>query len=100
MVGGMVGSLLLGIFADTAVNPLGANGTLLGGGLTLLGKQAVAVAATLVWSFTISFLLAKIIDATVGLRCSPEEEATGLDLTQHAETAYSFGELGSMGRVG
>jgi Amt family ammonium transporter len=100
MVGGMVGSLLLGVFADTAVNPLGANGTLLGGGLTLLGKQAVAVAATLVWSFTISFLLAKIIDATVGLRCSPEEEATGLDLTQHAETAYSFGELGSMGRVG
>ena len=99
MVGGIVGSLLLGLFADTAVNPLGANGALLGGGLGLLGKQAAAVGATLVWSFAISFALAKIIDATVGLRCTPEEEASGLDLTQHAETAYA-GELGAMGRVG
>jgi Amt family ammonium transporter len=100
MVGGIVGSLLLGLFADTAVNSLGADGALLGGGLGLLGKQAVAVGATLVWSFTISFVLAKVIDATIGLRCTPDEEAIGLDLTQHAETAYSFGDLGSMGRVG
>jgi len=37
---------------------------------------------------------------TIGLRAEPDEEAQGLDLTQHAETAYSFGELGSMGRIG
>jgi Amt family ammonium transporter len=100
LVGGIVGSLMVGLFADLAVNPLGADGAFLGGGLALLGKQAVAVAATLVWSFVISFLLAKVIEATIGFRCTPDDEAVGLDLTQHAETAYSFGEFGSMGRTG
>jgi Amt family ammonium transporter len=100
LVGGIVGSLMVGIFADLAVNPLGGDGVLSGGGLELLGKQAVAVGATLVWSFVISFVLAKVIDATIGFRCSPEDEAVGLDLTQHAETAYAYGEFGSMGRTG
>jgi Amt family ammonium transporter len=100
LVGGIVGSLLLGLFSDLSVNPLGADGAFFGGGLSLLGKQAVAVGATILWSGIISFVLAKIIDATIGLRASPEEELEGLDTTQHAETAYSFGELGSMGRIG
>jgi ammonium transporter, Amt family len=100
LVGGIVGSLLLGLFADSAINPAGADGAFLGGGLTLLGKQAVAVGATIVWSGAISFVLAKVISMTIGLRAQPDEEAQGLDLTQHAETAYSFGELGSMGRIG
>jgi Amt family ammonium transporter len=100
LVGGIVGSLMVGLFADKAVNPLGANGLFFGGGGELLGYQAVAVVATIVWSGAISFLLAKVISATIGLRCSAEEETAGLDLTQHAETAYSFGELGSMGRTG
>src|SRR5688572_6503231 len=100
LVGGIVGSLMVGLFADTAVNSLGADGLLLGGGGTLLGKQVMAVAATLVYSFVISFVLAKVIDATIGFRVSQEDEAVGLDLTQHAEHAYSFGDLGSMGRSG
>jgi Amt family ammonium transporter len=100
LVGGIVGSLLLGVFADSAVNPAAADGALLGGGLGLLGKQAVAVGATIVWSGAISFLLAKVIAMTLGLRAEPDEETQGLDLTQHAETAYSFGEFGSMGRIG
>jgi Amt family ammonium transporter len=99
LVGGMVGSLLLGLFADTAVNSLGADGLFLGGGSSLLGKQFVAVGATLAWSGVVSFVLAKVIDATIGLRVNPDQEAEGLDLTQHSETAYS-GELGAMGRVG
>ena len=99
LVGGIVGSLLLGFFSDTAVNSAGADGLFLGGGGTLLGKQAIAVGATMAWSFVISFVLAKVIDATIGFRVSDEDEAVGLDLTQHAETAYSFGG-GSMGRVG
>ena len=99
LVGGIVGSLLLGVFADKAVNALGADGLFFGGGVSLLGKQLLAVVATLVWSFVLSLVLAKIIDATIGLRVSPDEEAEGLDLTQHSETAYS-GELGAMGRVG
>jgi len=42
----------------------------------------------------------KVISATIGLRATPEEEELGLDFTQHAEAAYSFGDLGSMGRIG
>jgi Amt family ammonium transporter len=100
LVGGIVGSLMVGLFADTAINGLGGDGLFFGGGAELLGKQFVAVGATLVWSFAISFILAKVIDATIGFRCSDEEEAAGLDITQHAETAYSFGDIGSMGRHG
>jgi Amt family ammonium transporter len=100
LVGGIVGSLMVGLFADTAINGLGGDGLFFGGGAELLGKQFVAVGATLAWSFIISFILAKVIDATLGFRCTEEEEAAGLDITQHAETAYSFGDLGSMGRHG
>jgi Amt family ammonium transporter len=99
LVGGIVGSLMVGLFSDTAVNSAGADGLFFGGGATLLGKQAIAVGATMVWSFVISFVLAKVIDATIGFRVDDDDEAVGLDLTQHAETAYSFGG-GSMGRVG
>ena len=100
LVGGIVGSLMVGLFADTAINSGGVDGLFFGGGGELLGKQFVAVGATMAWSFIISFILAKVIDATIGFRCDEDEEAGGLDLTQHAETAYSFGELGSMGRHG
>ena len=95
LVGGITGSLLLGIFATDAYG-----GLLAGGGASLLGKQFVAVIVTLVYSFVISYILAKIIDATIGLRVTEDEEAEGLDLTQHAESAYTAGEFGSMGRIG
>jgi Amt family ammonium transporter len=100
LVGGLVGSLMVGLFADTAVNSLGADGLFFGGGGTLLGKQVMAVGATMVWSFVISFILAKVIDVTIGFRVNEEDEAVGLDLTQHAEHAYSLGDVGSMGRHG
>jgi Amt family ammonium transporter len=45
-------------------------------------------------------VLAKVIDVTMGLRVTPDQEAEGLDLSQHSETGWSFGELGSMGRIG
>ena len=100
LVGGLVGSLLLGMFADASINPAGADGLFFGGGGTLLGKQLLAVGATLVWSFVISFILAKVIDRTIGFRVDDDEEALGLDLSQHAEHAYSYGDVGSMGRTG
>jgi Amt family ammonium transporter len=71
-----------------------------GGGVALLGEQALAVGVTLVYSFVLSFAIAKAIDLTIGLRVTEEDEVRGLDETQHAETAYAFGELGSMGRIG
>jgi Amt family ammonium transporter len=100
LVGGIVGSLLLGFFAEKRVNPLGANGAFFGGGGALLSDQLVAVAATLVFSGVVSFVLAKVIDMSIGLRVTPDDEAEGLDTTQHAEAAYAFGEFGSMGRIG
>jgi len=98
LVGGVLGSLLLGVFADKAVNSAGADGLLNGGGAALIGKQLVAVLATLAFSGIVTFLLAKGVEATVGLRVSDDDEAAGLDATQHAETGYNLSELGSMGR--
>ena len=88
LVGGLVGSLLLGLFADTAINGLGADGLFFGGGASLLGKQALASVATFAFSFVVTYVVAKILNATIGIRVSPENELVGLDQSQHAETAY------------
>jgi Amt family ammonium transporter len=100
LVGGIIGSLLVGVFANKSVNANGADGLLAGGGGHLLGEQALAVAATMIFSFVVSFALAKVVNATIGLRVTPDEELEGLDTTQHAETGYNLRELGSMGRIG
>ena len=100
LVGGIIGSILLGFFADKAVNSLGADGVFFGGGSDLLMDQLVAVGATIVFSGVVSFILAKVVDMAVGLRVSDDEERAGLDTTQHAETGYNLGEFGSMGRIG
>jgi Amt family ammonium transporter len=57
------------------------------------------VLAVMAFTFVVTWILGKAIDATIGLRCTPDEELEGLDLSQHAEAAYSFGELGSIGRI-
>lgn len=100
LVGGIIGAVLLGFFADTAVNAGGADGVFFGGGATLLADQLVAIVATIGFSGVASLVLAKAVDATVGLRVPPDEEAAGLDTTQHAESAYNLGDFGSMGRIG
>jgi ammonium transporter, Amt family len=89
----------VGFFADIKVNAAGHDGLLFGGGVHLLVQQLIAVGAVLGFTFVVSWLLAKGVEATIGLRCTPEEELEGLDLSQHAEAAYSFGELGSIGRI-
>jgi ammonium transporter, Amt family len=95
LVGGITGSLLLGLFADKSFG-----GLFFGGGGDLIVDQLVAVGATIVFSFVVSFVLAKVIDMVIGLRVTPEQELEGLDLSQHAEHAYSFGDFASMGRIG
>jgi Amt family ammonium transporter len=90
-VGGLVGMVLLGLFATRTVNPGGANGLFTGGGLHLFGVEILAAVVAVAFSFTVTWLLAKVIDMTIGLRVSPEDEFAGLDLTQHAESAYSLG---------
>ncbi|HVM36677.1 MAG TPA: ammonium transporter [Actinomycetota bacterium] len=95
LVGGIVGAVLTGVFADIAVNGAGSDGLLNGGGAALLAKQLVAIVATIGFSLAASIILLKLIDATIGLRVSGDEEITGLDLTQHAEVGYAFTETGS-----
>ncbi len=92
LVGGIAGSLLLGLFADRAVNPAaGRDGLFHGGGLSLLGDQTVAVLATLAFSFVLTFAIAKALGKLLpgGLRISEEDEETGLDLSLHSEVAYA-----------
>jgi Amt family ammonium transporter len=90
LVGGLVGSILLGFFADSAINGAVTNeGVFLGGGTELLVDQIVASVVVLVFSFGASLIIGKGIDMTMGLRVSESDEDEGLDLSQHAETAYT-----------
>jgi Amt family ammonium transporter len=88
-VGGMFGALGVGVLASAGIsgNPAG----LLGGNPGLLVSQAVSVVAAFAYSFTVTFLLLKLVDALVGLRVTTEEEEIGLDLTQHGERGYIMG---------
>jgi Amt family ammonium transporter len=91
-VGGLVGSLLIGFFADPEY--FGGEfkeGLFYGGGLSLLGEQALANGVTIVFSFVVTFLIFKGLDLTIGLRVSEETEVTGLDIAEHSETAYHDG---------
>jgi Amt family ammonium transporter len=87
-VGGVWGALATGIFASSAVNPAG-NG-LLNGNPHQLVVQAIGAGATIAYSVIVTFILLKIIDVTIGLRVSSDDETQGLDLTQHSEVGYNL----------
>ncbi len=88
-VGGILGAILTGVFASTKINEAGANGLLFGNPF-LIVAQGVAVAATIGFSFVISFIILYIIHSFIGLRVGEDEEVSGLDFSQHNETAYLF----------
>ena len=88
-VGGFWGAIATGIFASKAINPAGADG-LIHGNAGLVATQFIDAATTVGYSLVVSFVILKIIDMTIGLRVSREEEIQGLDLTQHSETGYSL----------
>ena len=88
-VGGTVGALLTGVFATKLVNAGGADG-LVFGNIRQLGIQAIGVGAVIVYAAVITFVLAKVLDLVMGLRVRGEEEAIGLDITQHKESAYTL----------
>ncbi|WP_138413413.1 ammonium transporter [Sinomonas gamaensis] len=91
LVGGIIGTLLIGLFAtDSAPNKV--SGLFYGGGLQLLGVQALAVAAVLVYSFALTWVIAVVVKRTVGLRIDPAGELRGIDLAAHAEEAYLVDE--------
>jgi Amt family ammonium transporter len=89
-VGGAVGTILLGVFAAKTWNAAGADG-LITGDFTFLGKQILAVAVTVAFSAAGTLVTLKIVDATVGLRVTADEEREGLDINLHGEEGYSIG---------
>ena len=89
LVGGIFGSIALGLFADHKVNKLVVDdGLFLGGGVELLKDQVVATVAVFAFAFVGSYVIAKAIDAVIGLRVDEEVEYVGLDQALHSETAY------------
>ena len=100
LVGGLWGTLAIGIFGTTSVNGLGGDGLLYGGGMELLGKQATGALTVLLYSFALTLLLGVIIDRTIGFRISREAEVEGIDLTEHAESAYELDTRTGSGSFG
>lgn len=92
LVGGLVGTILIGFFAtdtnSTWYPPGAQNGLFYGGGVTQLATQTIVALAAILFSFTATYVIALILKATIGLRVSDEAEVGGIDLAVHAETAY------------
>jgi Amt family ammonium transporter len=87
-VGGAWGALATGIFAATAVNPLGSG--LIDGNGSQVGEQLLAIGATMAYSFIVTLVILKVLDLVMGLRVSDDEEQVGVDVSQHGERGYVF----------
>ena len=95
LVGGLAGTLLVGLVAapeSTAINGVAgvSKGLFYGGGLDQLERQAVGAFSVLIYSGVVTLILALILKYTMGLRLGAEQEATGIDESEHAECAYDF----------
>jgi Amt family ammonium transporter len=88
-IGGTWGALATGLFATTAVNDAGKDG-LFFGNPAQLWIQLVSIVTTWVFAFVMTIIILKVLDATMGLKVSDEDEVRGLDITQHSETAYNL----------
>jgi Amt family ammonium transporter len=96
LVGGVTGTLLIGILGTSAA-PAGVDGLLYGGGVDQLWRQAVAAGAVLAFSFVLAYVIGTVIDKTIGFRLDAESEVTGVDLRTHAESAYELGSFTGSG---
>ncbi|WP_194815665.1 ammonium transporter [Nocardia sp. XZ_19_385] len=97
LVGGLVGTLMVGLVA-TEEAPAAVKGLFYGGGIEQLKLQAVGAFAVLAYSLVATTVIAYIIKFTIGLRASEEGESVGLDESEHAETAYDFAAVGGTAR--
>jgi len=88
-IGGAVGVFATGLLAQKLINPSGNNGLFFGNQSQFM-IQGIGVAATILYAAAATFILFKVLDATMGLRVSDEEEVIGLDITQHEESAYTL----------
>ena len=89
LVGGVIGTLLIGFFASESM-PNATNGLFYGGGFDQLWRQAVAAFAVMAYSFVVAFVIAFAIKKTMGIRISPEEEEKGIDAKFHREASYEL----------
>jgi Amt family ammonium transporter len=90
LVGGIWGSLAIGLFGTHVVNSIGLDGLLYGGGTTLLGKQALGVGLVAGYSFIATLIIGFAIEKTIGFRIAKDAEIEGIDLIEHAESAYEY----------
>lgn len=90
LVGGIWGSLSIGLFGSSAVNSIGLDGLFFGGGTALLGKQALGVAMVAGYSFLATLIIGFAIEKTIGFRVTKESELEGVDFNEHAESAYEM----------
>ena len=90
LVGGIWGSLSVGFFGTAAVNSIGLDGILYGGGTELLMKQLLGVGLVFAYSFIVTLIIGFAIEKTMGFRIKRENELEGIDLVEHAESAYEF----------
>jgi len=97
LVGGLVGTLALGFLASDLVEEGGQNGLLYGGDLNLLIVQIIAAVGVMVYSFILAAIIALALRATIGIRSDEEDEVDGIDVAEHAETAYELGDSGAGG---
>jgi Amt family ammonium transporter len=107
MIGGIVGLLMIGLVCSSQATGIltpdkhdGVDGLLYGGGLEQLARQSVAVVAALAYAFTVTLAIGWVLHKTMGFRVSRDHEVSGVDLAQHAETAYELAPAGaSSGRM-
>ncbi len=88
-VGGTFGALATGLFASKAINAAGADGAFFGNPSLFL-VQLLSVAVAIVYAFSVTWIILKILDRTMGVRVAQEQEVEGLDLSQHGESGYIF----------
>ncbi|KRF01269.1 ammonia channel protein [Nocardioides sp. Soil777] len=93
LVGGLWGTVAVGFLA-TAAAPAGVDGLFYGGGIDQLTRQVVGALAVLVFSFVVTFAIAKVLDSVMGLRVVEEHEVAGIDAAVHAEQSYELGVFG------
>ena len=98
LVGGIIGSLAIGFFGSSAVNSLGLDGIFYGGGTALLAKQALGVGVVMAYSFFATLIIGLLIEKTIGFRVESDKELSGVDLSEHAESAYEMGGILKGGR--
>ncbi|MCW2636130.1 MAG: amtB [Blastococcus sp.] len=96
LVGGLVGTIIIGFLA-TADAPAGVDGLFYGGGVDQLWRQVVGAFAVLIFSFVVTYVIGLVIQKTIGFRITEEDEVTGIDYVEHAESGYDFASLGSSG---